>query len=100
VLLLPALCQTSHVYNQFVVRAPGRRDALRAHLASRNVGTGIYYPVPMHLQRCFANLGHCEGDFPVAEAAARDSLALPVFGELSEDEIRYVASAVIEFFGG
>ncbi len=86
-----------HVFNQYVIRAP-RRDALRAHLHARGVGTEIYYPRPFHLQRCFADLGYRQGAFPHAEAAASETLALPVYPELSEAQQSYVVDAVSEFY--
>jgi dTDP-4-amino-4,6-dideoxygalactose transaminase len=88
--------RTRHIYNQYVVRSP-KRDALKAFLAERGVGTEVYYPVPLHLQKCFAPLGYKTGDMPHSEAAALETLALPIYPELSEDQIRYVAAAVREF---
>ena len=88
-----------HVYNQYVVRVPAdARDPLRDHLASRKVGTEIYYPIPLHLQVCFASLGHKPGDFPVAEAAAHETVALPIYPELTEAALRHVVGSIAAFF--
>jgi len=84
-----------HIFNQYVVRVPNR-DAVKAYLESRQVGCAIYYPVPFHEQACFAYLGHRSGQFPHAERAARETLALPIFGELTAGQQRYVVSAVAE----
>ncbi len=86
-----------HVYNQFVVRVPNR-NALRAHLTAAGVGTEVYYPLPLHLQACFAGLGHGPGDFPVAEAAAAEVLALPIYPELTEDQQARVVREITAFF--
>lgn len=89
-----------HVWNQYVVRiADGQRDALRAHLSTTKVGTEIYYPVPLHLQRCFADLGWKLGDLPVTERAAEETLALPIFPELEPAEQLTVVGRIAEFFG-
>ena len=86
-----------HIYNQFVVRAP-ERDALRAHLTAARIGTEVYYPVPFHLQQCFTGLGHREGDFPEGERASRESLALPIYGELSAGQRAAVVDAIRGFY--
>jgi len=85
------------IYNQYVVRVPDR-DGLRAHLLEHGVGVAIYYPMGLHQQRCFAELGYRKGDFPEAEQAAAESLALPVYAELAEEQIRYVAGTIQDYF--
>ncbi len=85
------------IYNQFVIRVP-RRDALRAHLSARRIGTEIYYPLPLHRQACFATLGRSSDRFPVADRAAERALALPIFGELTLPQQRQVVSAIASFY--
>ena len=87
---------TTHVWHQYVIRS-SRRDELRAFLGERKIGSEVYYPVPLHLQDALKSLGYKEGDFPEAERAAREVLALPIFPELREDEQSTVVSAVAEF---
>jgi dTDP-4-amino-4,6-dideoxygalactose transaminase len=82
-----------HVFNQYVIRAP-QRDALRACLSAAGVGTEIYYPLPLHLQPCFAYLEHREGELPEAERAAHEVLALPVYPELTEPQLKYVVATM------
>jgi dTDP-4-amino-4,6-dideoxygalactose transaminase len=90
-----------HIFHQFVIRArDGRRDALRAHLTAAGVGTDVYYPVPLHLQECFAYLGYKEGDLPVCEQASKETLALPVYPELTDEQQDYVVNTIAEFFAG
>jgi len=93
----PPSADGRHIYNQYVVRAE-KRDALRTHLAERGVGTEIYYPVSLHQQQCFAYLGYQTGDFPESERAASETLALPVYPELSQEQLSYVVQSVVEFF--
>lgn len=88
-----------HIYNQFVIRVPKQRDALREYLESRGIGTAIYYPVPLHLQACFADLGYKEGDFPVSEKVSKEALALPVYPELDKRRAERVVTIIKEFLG-
>lgn len=87
-----------HIYNQYVIAAD-RRDELQAYLKSKEIGTAVYYPLALHLQPCFAHLGHREGEFPVSEAATRRVLALPVYPELSAAQQEYVVETIRGFYG-
>jgi dTDP-4-amino-4,6-dideoxygalactose transaminase len=89
--------QAKHVFHQYVIRAQ-RRDGLRKFLADRKIGSEIYYPLPLHLQPVFSYLGLNAGDMPVSELAAREVLALPMFPELTESEIRYVVESIADFY--
>jgi len=92
----PAPYQTRHIYNQFVIRVP-KRDELKAWLAEQGVGTEIYYPCPLHLQPALANFGFKEGAFPISEQLSRETLALPIFAEATEEEIQTVAELIVSF---
>jgi len=93
----PAPYQTRHVYNQFVIRGQ-RRDELQAYLKENGVGTEVYYPLSLHQQPCFANLGYKTGDFPVSEQLAADSLALPIYPEVGADNIQHVVGLIQSFY--
>ncbi|HET9281009.1 MAG TPA: DegT/DnrJ/EryC1/StrS family aminotransferase [Candidatus Angelobacter sp.] len=97
VTLLKTLSGAHHIYHQYVVRVRDR-NKLRAFLSERGVGSEIYYPIPLHLQKCFSYLGYALGDLPEAEQAALDVLALPIFAELEEDEQRQVVESIAEFY--
>jgi dTDP-4-amino-4,6-dideoxygalactose transaminase len=97
VTLPAALPGMRHIYNQFVVRFP-QRDALKKYLGECGVGSEIYYPVPLHQQQCFAPLGYATGDFPESERAAAETLALPIFPELSRDQLQYVVDCIAHFY--
>lgn len=86
-----------HIFHQYVIRVPGNRDALIEHLKTRGVGTKVYYPIPLHRQECFFYLGYKEGDFPETESAARETLALPVYPELTGAQQAYVVDAIKSF---
>jgi dTDP-4-amino-4,6-dideoxygalactose transaminase len=86
-----------HIYNQYVIKT-SNRDELKAHLLDRGIGTEIYYPIPLHLQKCFANLGYSSGSFPVSEDAAESTLARPIYPELTSEQQAYVVDSVHEYF--
>jgi len=97
---LPAGCESStHIYNQFTLRVENR-DELRTHLNAAKVGNSVYYPVALHLQECFSELGYREGDFPVAEQACKEVLSLPVYPELTREELERVVEAIAGFYSG
>ena len=89
----------SSIFNQYCIRVP-RRDELRRHLDAQGIGSEVYYPVPLHLQECFAHLGGKVGDFPNSEAAANEVLAIPIYPELTAAQQERVASAILEFYRG
>jgi dTDP-4-amino-4,6-dideoxygalactose transaminase len=95
----PEAADRTHIYNQFVVRVPDR-DPVKTALHARGVGSAIYYPIPFHEQECFAHLGPWTGGFPEAERAARESLAVPIYGELSDDQLQYVVGSLAAILGG
>lgn len=86
-----------HIYNQYKIRVE-KRDALREFMTKHEIGTEIYYPVPFHLQECFADLGYKKGDFPISEFSANTSIALPIYPELTDDQLQYVVSTIKKFF--
>jgi dTDP-4-amino-4,6-dideoxygalactose transaminase len=86
------------VYHLYVVRHAAR-DRLKAHLEQSGVGTALHYPHPLHLQKCFAQFGHQPGDFPVAERAARECLSLPIYPELTDEQVDFVAASIRQFQG-
>src|SRR5215212_1056355 len=86
-----------HIFHQYVIRVPGNRDALMEHLKNHQIGSKVYYPIPLHLQKCFDYLGYKKGDFPEAEAAANETFALPCYPELSEEQQVYVVESIKRF---
>jgi dTDP-4-amino-4,6-dideoxygalactose transaminase len=94
----PATVTDRHIFNQYVIRAP-RRDELRKHLAACGIGTEVYYPIPLHLQECFAGLGYKPGSLPESEEAARATLALPVYPEVTDAQARHVVDSMVSFNG-
>jgi dTDP-4-amino-4,6-dideoxygalactose transaminase len=95
---LPAMVASRHIFNQYVIRTTNR-DELQAYLKQKGVGTEVYYPVPLHLQECFAYLGYKADAFPESERAAQETLALPVYPELADAQLRFVVECVSEFIG-
>ncbi len=95
--VLPKVFGSRHIFNQYVIRV-SPRDALKTYLDQRGIGTEIYYPVPMHLQECFVSLGHRKGAFPLSESAANETLALPIYPEVSDEQASYVVECVKDFF--
>jgi len=94
---LPSVVTDRHIFNQYVIRVPVR-EQLQKFLQQRGIGTEVYYPVPMHLQECFAYLSHGVGAYPESERAANETLALPIYPELSETQLRYVVHSIRDFF--
>ena len=88
--------ENASIYNQYVIRAP-RRNELQAFLKEQGIGNEVYYPLSLHQQECFASLGYKAGDFPESERAAAESLALPIYPELTNEQIQYVAAKVKQF---
>ncbi|HIJ57291.1 MAG TPA: transcriptional regulator, partial [Deltaproteobacteria bacterium] len=95
---LPVQKESRHIFNQFVIEVPEKRDELRNHLNNAGIGNEVYYPVPLHLQECFAYLGYRKGDMPVSEHAALRTVALPIYPELTEDMQTYVVEKIREFY--
>lgn len=95
--VLPCVKQSRHIFNQYIIRTP-RRDALKDFLTEKKIGTEIYYPVPMHLQDCFAYLGYRKGDFPISEEAALTTLAIPIYSELTPRQRESVVEQISDFF--
>ena len=90
--------KNDHIYNQFICRVTGDRDALRTFLQEKEIANEVYYPIPFHLQECFADLAYQKGDFPEAEKAADETIALPVYPELSEEQIAWVVEQIAAFY--
>jgi dTDP-4-amino-4,6-dideoxygalactose transaminase len=95
-IVLPEISTERHIFNQYVIRVP-QRDKLQDYLQKKGIGTEVYYPVPLHLQECFADLGHKAGEFPESEKAAKETLALPIYPELADEQLQYVVQGIREF---
>lgn len=93
----PLVRNGRHIFHQYVVRVPHHRDALMQHLSAREIGTKIYYPIPLHMQECFRYLGYKQGEFPESEKAAQQTFALPLFAELTDAQQEYVVRSIEEF---
>ena len=89
--------RSSHIFNQYTLRVE-TRDELRGHLTAAKIGCSVYYPVPLHLQECFRELGYREGSFPRAEQASREVISLPIYPELTEDQQRRVVDVIVDFY--
>lgn len=100
VVKIPFEKEERHIYNQFVICVNDRRDALRSFLLEAGIGTEVYYPVSLHLQECFSDLNYKNGDFAVAEHAAKHTLALPIYPELTDDQLSYVVEKIKAFYFG
>ncbi len=96
-IILPVEKENRHIYNQFVIRIPHNRDKLRAFLEDSGIGTEVYYPIPLHLQKCFLSLNYRQNDFPESERAALQTLALPIYPELSRTQQEYVVDKIKDF---
>ena len=86
-----------HIFHQYVVRVPQHRDALSEHLRNHEIGTKVYYPIPLHLQKCFKFLGYKQGEYPEAERAALETMALPMFPEITDAQQEYVVKTIQDF---
>jgi len=93
----PIESQETHIYHQYVIRT-SYRDALQSHLRENGIGCQVYFPLPLHLQSCFEEFGYEQGDFPISEAASAETIAIPVYPELTEEQIDYVVSVISDFF--
>jgi dTDP-4-amino-4,6-dideoxygalactose transaminase len=96
---IPKVAASRHIFNQYVIRVQ-QRDELKASLKKAGIDTEIYYPLPLHLQECFAYLGHRKGDFPESERASLETLALPIYPELSDDQAGHVVNSIAKFLNG